>query len=351
MVRNLSAGKSLLSYLRAHPILCLLLLSPGIPEYLSGSSAVNAIILNPTQFVFQVVANLGLYGSGVILIREAFVRWKKGWASVLILGAAYGILEEGLALSTLYNPLAGTVGRLGYYGHYLGVSWIWVVGILPVHMIFSISIPILLLGMALPETNGKSLVTSRKGITNVFAILSVDVTLLFLLILRGEHFWMGWPVFIFSFAAVFVLAIVAKHVPDDMIHPRSELSRVGPIKMGIIGALFYTSVLLAEGVGTGAHIPALLDLFLVIAVEGLFLFLVLSLIGRKDNARQLIALSTGLVVPIIFIGFVSQITLPLVIVVDLAFAVFIWKLSLKHSDTTQSPSSPQNNNEDISNYC
>ena len=54
------------------------------------------MVLNPVQFVFQIVANLGLYGPGVILIREAFVRWKKGWASVLILGAAYGILEEGL---------------------------------------------------------------------------------------------------------------------------------------------------------------------------------------------------------------------------------------------------------------
>jgi hypothetical protein len=83
------------------------MLSPGIPEYLTGSSAVNVIVLNPIWFVCGLIANLGLYGPGVLLIREAKVRWYKGWATVLLLGAAYGILEEGIALSTLFNPNAG----------------------------------------------------------------------------------------------------------------------------------------------------------------------------------------------------------------------------------------------------
>jgi len=292
------------------------------------------MVLNPVQFVFQIVANLGLYGPGVILIREAFVRWKKGWASALILGAAYGILEEGLGLSTLYNPLANPVGKLGFYGHYLGVSWVWVAGILPVHMIFSISMPILLVGLALPETNGKSFVTSRRCIAYVFAILSVDVSLLFLLVVRGEHFWMGWPVFISSFVAIFALVMVARHVPENLLHPRSQSPKTGPLKMGIIGALFYTSVILVEGVGTGEHLPAFSDFILVVAVETLFLFLVLALIGRANNEKQLIALALGLVLPIMFIGFVSQVTLPLVIIPDLAFAYFIWKLLQKYKPGT-----------------
>jgi len=143
----MSAQKSrgIAGFFRAHPILLLLLFSPGIPEYLSGSSALNAIILNPVWFVLGIVANLGLYGPGVMLIREAKVRWHKGWGTVLLLGAAYGILEEGIALSTLFNPAAGPVGQLGYYGHWFGVNWIWMGGILTVHMLFSISIPILLL--------------------------------------------------------------------------------------------------------------------------------------------------------------------------------------------------------------
>ncbi len=98
------------------------------------------------------------------------VRWRKGWGSVLLLGAAYGILEEGIALSTLFNSSAGPVGQLGFYGHWLGVNWVWVAGILPVHMIFSISLPILLLGLALPGTVGKSLL-SRRGIRVAYTVL------------------------------------------------------------------------------------------------------------------------------------------------------------------------------------
>lgn len=74
--------------------------------------------------MFQLVADLVLYGPGVILIREALVRWKKGRATVLILGAEYGILEEGIALSTLYNLVASPVGKLGLCGQYLGVNWV-----------------------------------------------------------------------------------------------------------------------------------------------------------------------------------------------------------------------------------
>src|SRR5579872_6937430 len=129
----------IVSYFRSHPTLLLLLMSPGIPEYISGSSPMNAILLNPPTFPLGIVANLGLYGPGVLLIREAKVRWKKGWGTVLVLGVAYGILEEGIALSTMFNPKAGPVGVLGYYGHWLGVSWVWSAGLVIFHSLFSIS--------------------------------------------------------------------------------------------------------------------------------------------------------------------------------------------------------------------
>ena len=283
------------------------------------------------MFVFQVVANLGLYGPGVILIREAHVRWKKGWATVLILGAAYGILEEGVGLSTLYNPLANPVGKLGFYGHYLGVNWVWVAGILPVHMIFSISLPILLLGLAFPETNGKSLVTTKRKIAATFAILAADVSILFLVVLRTAHFWMGWPIFVSSFVAIGLLVAMAKRAPRDLLHAKTVSPKAGARKMGFVGALFYTSVILTEFVGMGAHVPAAIDFFLVIVVQAAFLLIVLNLVGSKGNERQLISLAFGLVLPIAAIGLIAEAKLPLIVVVDALFGIFIWKLFKKYS--------------------
>jgi len=81
------------------PALILFLLSPAIGELLSGS-APPVEFFNPFGFVILV----SLYGSGAVIIRELKIRWKKGISSVLLLGAAYGILEEGLLVCSFYNP-------------------------------------------------------------------------------------------------------------------------------------------------------------------------------------------------------------------------------------------------------
>ncbi|MDA4135651.1 MAG: hypothetical protein OK449_01455 [Thaumarchaeota archaeon] len=317
--------RGLFSFLRAHPIVCLLLLTPGIPEYLSSSSPLDAIILNPAQFGFQLIANLGLYGPGVLLIREAMIRWRKGWATVLLLGAAYGILEEGIGLSTLFNPQAGPVGQMGYFGHWLGVSWIWVALILPVHMIFSISIPILLLGLALPSTRGRSLL-SRRGIVGTFAILAVDVTGLFLLIYFGVGFWMGYPVLLGSFLAIGVLAYMARHAPSGRPLARTALPLKRPRTMFALGVIFYPTALITESFGMGLHLPAFIVFVLVIIIQALFLVYVLRVIGHSSNEPQLVVFTFGLVIPIAAIGLIATIGFPVALVGDLVMVLFFRKL-------------------------
>jgi hypothetical protein len=78
---------------------------------------------------------------------------------VFLLGAAYGVTEEGLGDNTLFNSTHGADGVLGVYGHFLGVNWVWATGVLAFHVAVSIGLALLLLGLALPETRGKSLLT------------------------------------------------------------------------------------------------------------------------------------------------------------------------------------------------
>jgi hypothetical protein len=312
-------------FLRGHPVVCLLLLSPGIPEYLSGSSPLNAIVLNPPMFLFQLVANLGLYGPGVLLVREAKVGWGKGWGTVLLLGAAYGILEEGVALSTLFNPDAGPVGVLGVYGHWLGVNWVWVAGIVPVHMIYSISIPILILGLALPETNGRRFLQGWK-LPAAIATLAIDVLALFLLITLGVKFWMGVPVLVGSFVAIGALVVSARELKSDFLHATPGRPKVGPRRLAVLGAAFYPCVLLAEFLVRGAGVPALVDFPLVIAIQGLFLAYVLRVAGSAGNERNLVALAFGLVLPIEAFGVISEASLPVPLLADLAAVVFFFRL-------------------------
>src|SRR3989304_1928924 len=81
-----------------------------LPEAITGSTPPLAW-LNPIQLLL----NLWLYGTGVLVVRELSLRWRTGWPGILLMGAAYGIIEEGLALG-VRPPLRSElgVGRLAH---------------------------------------------------------------------------------------------------------------------------------------------------------------------------------------------------------------------------------------------
>jgi hypothetical protein len=129
------------------PAWFLFFFAPLTVEYVSGSSQ----YLNP----FVHLGNLLLYGAGTILIRETRVRWRVGWLAVFILAVAYVVAEEGLMLNTLFDPLNNTTGRMW------GVNWVWTTGMVVVHSLMSILVPILFVEAVYPERANDSWVTPR----------------------------------------------------------------------------------------------------------------------------------------------------------------------------------------------
>src|SRR5512136_2777824 len=85
--------------------------SPILGELVSGSSPLNEYI-NP----FTILTLGMLYGSGAILVRELVIHWKKGWFSLLLLGMAYGIYEEGLMVRSFFDPNWMDLDKLNVYG-------------------------------------------------------------------------------------------------------------------------------------------------------------------------------------------------------------------------------------------
>ena len=321
---HITVGARVVGYLKTHPVIALLILTPGIPEYLSSSSPINAIILNPPQFVFQLLANLGLYGSGALLIHDAGIRWKRGWATILLLGAAYGILEEGVALSTLFDPNAGPVGALGSYGHWLGVNWVWAAGIVPFHAIFSISIPILLLGMAIPQTRLKPLLT-RRGTITALLVLSFDVVILIVVVWHVSGYWMGWPTLVPSLVSIGGLVLLSRRIEPRKVSNLRARPAPPPKEAFVVGLSFFPAVLLAQNLGRGVGLPAELDFLLVLAVQAFYLLYV----ARKSwngSRRSITPFVLGLLVPIMGFGLLAELALPLTLVADIAMAAFFRSL-------------------------
>src|SRR5688500_8011370 len=77
------------------PAVLLFFLAPLFGEYLLGNLKFSEIIYVP--FIAP------LYGAGALLIRETTRRAGRGSATMLILGVAYGLIEEGLVDQMLFN--------------------------------------------------------------------------------------------------------------------------------------------------------------------------------------------------------------------------------------------------------
>ena len=321
------------AFFQRHPVLLLLCLSPGIVEYLSGSSYFEGIVRAPLLFLLFLGSNLALYGPGVLLVREALIRWQKGWAALLCLGAAYGILEEGTALSTLFDPNASVVGGLGYYGHYLGVSWIWAIGVIQIHIVVSIGLPILLLGLALPETRGRPLLTGRQ-IGVAFGIFALDIALLAYI----SHYY---PVALLSLVmAVLVaggLAYLAYRLPRTFLDPTSETPRYGPRVCFVLGLVFYPILLLVPATGEYAHVTAPVTGVVDLALSGGLFFVARRAVGRSQNEPELVMVALGALIPLLAFGLLSQILLPIVLIGDVLFVLFFYSLWRRYAPARAGP--------------
>ena len=126
------------------PTFTLALLSPFLAEFLLGDQ-----YLAPDQGVgaqLGMFVVLGLwYGAGAVLIREVARRTGRGWPTILLLGLAFGLVEEGLLTQSLFNPhyLGLDLISYGYLGA-LGIGLPWTIFVLTLHVVWSIATPIAL---------------------------------------------------------------------------------------------------------------------------------------------------------------------------------------------------------------
>ncbi|HZY93997.1 MAG TPA: hypothetical protein VFE98_03940 [Candidatus Bathyarchaeia archaeon] len=312
-----------ISFLKRHPLLFLIILTPGIPEYLSSSSSLSMILFNPLLFFLFLAANIALYGSGVILIREAMIRWRKGWATVILLGMAYAIVEEGLALRTLFNPNSSVVGNLGVYGHWMGVNWVWTVGLLIFHSVYSIALPIFLFGLVFPELKRQSLARSRGIGLSVVALIIDSV---FLQAIVNYDPGVGLLALFSAIAAALVVA--GMQVPANLLKTSPGPARWAPKRYAMLGTALFPATLLAGGFSAGANIPPVIPCL----IDFFFMYIILSRtyrsLGSEKNQEHKVGFAIGLLLPVVVFGMVASIAVinPLILVADFMFVLFSRRL-------------------------
>lgn len=201
---------------RLPPAAVLFVLSPAIGELLSGSSP-PVEFFNPFTFFLLAV----LYGGGAILVRELALSWRKGWLSIFTLGAAYGIVEEGIMCKSFFDPKWPDLGPLGVYGRWLGVNWVWAQGLTVYHAVFSIAIPILLVELAYPNERDKPWV-SEEWLKVIGLLFALDVLFGFCCFPKPEAPYYPPPFHVIATVAVIAgLIWLAKKLPQKLPAPLS----------------------------------------------------------------------------------------------------------------------------------
>ncbi len=146
------------------PALVLWFLAPVFGEMVSGSTPLNEYWYPWVILIFGM-----LYGSGAVLIREIVVRWKKGWVSLLLLGMAYGIYEEGLMVRSFFDPGWMDLDNLGVYGRVAGVNWVWAEHLTIFHALISIAASIVFVQILYPEKRAEPWIGARGLTWNALA--------------------------------------------------------------------------------------------------------------------------------------------------------------------------------------
>ncbi len=309
-------------FLRRHPILCLAILTPGIVEYLSTSSSILLLVEAPWFFALFLAVNVGQYTAGALLIREAMLRWGKGWATAGLLALAYGVTEEGLGDNTLFRNTQGADGILGTYGHFLGVNWVWSVGVLALHVTVSMILPIVLLGLALPATRGRSLLSGR-GVGIALATLAASTAFETASVWSLFHFWMGWPLFLGSLITIAVLVGAAYRVPARLWRPAHDRPTAGAGAAFAAGFAFFPVALVLEYGFAAYGVPPALTIGLELVCLGAILEWIRHHVGDRDHEYWLVHLAFGFVMWQALFGVLITLpypyTLPLVLVAVLFF--------------------------------
>jgi hypothetical protein len=269
------------------PALTLFFLAPAIGELLSGSSP-PAEFFNP----FTLFLLAALYGSGALLIRELRIRWNKGWPTVLLLGAAYAIVEEGWLVKSFFNPNWVDIGLLGSYGRWAGVNWVWCLHLTNYHAVFSISIPILLVELLFPGQRAEPWV-GRKGQLALGLLLLGDVLLGFFFLTPYRPPAIAYLLSIL--AVIFLYRLAQKlparitHTPDASDRPAARLRWFRLVGFAATLALF-----IIDWGWPALHLPVLLTILANIGLVAMVIWSVrwLSHHGAWGDEQRL-ALASG----------------------------------------------------------
>lgn len=212
---------------RVAPAVGLFILSPLVAEFLLGNVAID-------QF-FGMLILAPLYGGGAVLMREVTRRTGRGWPTMIVLGMAYAVFEEGLATQSLFNPHYFNAGLLEItYVPALGIGIWWTIYVMTLHTVWSTNVPIAIVESFVPERS------TTPWLGNIgLAVAAILLALGGIVTFFGTYTLSGYiapaPQLLGAVIAIMVLIAIAFALPTA---PRPPLASPAPSPWQVGAASF-----------------------------------------------------------------------------------------------------------------
>ena len=158
---------------------------------------------------------MGFYGCGAIVIREMVAHKKMNYINILLWGAAFGVLEEGILLKSWYDPTWMGAAITSQALRFSGISVLQPFANIIYHAVISITIPILLIE-SLPGERKPWL--SKKGLVLPSLIFVAAASVMGLTFNRDYQISIGHYLFSILILIIFIVAAnIRFSVPDGKV--------------------------------------------------------------------------------------------------------------------------------------
>lgn len=184
---------------RFAPVIGLIFLSPWVGEFLLGSSPIQNL---PAALVLLVP----LYGGGALLIREIARRFGRSYPAIVLLGAAYGVIEAGMLDQSMFNSaFLGEAGGSSVSDFVTSANN--ALGYVAGHAIWSIGVPIAMVELMATDRSAAPWL-GRKGLAAA-AILYLAGCVIVFSFVYAEFKFLAAPLELAGAAVAAALLIVA----------------------------------------------------------------------------------------------------------------------------------------------
>lgn len=206
----------------------LALLAPACAELATG-----AVPLHLAWLVLPLI--MPIYGAGVLLLRELVVRVGGGWPSLLLLGLAYELVEDGIGLQALSSPKL--YGAADWGPRVLGFNTTYWESQAGFHIVFSVLIPVMLANLIFPQHRHRPYLR-RGGVigTAICAVLGVALVRLGIPPTMDPGYQAPIPILVAVVVAVALLAVLALRVLPGRTPAPHTTGTPAPVVVGLVAA-------------------------------------------------------------------------------------------------------------------